>query len=63
MDEKTCCICGSKKAKYLIKGTNTFYCKECAKENFGDLDCLQTIKEAEKQAQKLKEVVEKNEKI
>ena len=50
---KKCIICGEE-AKYLIKDTSDYYCKECSEENFGDLDYLQKIEES---ALKLKEII------
>ncbi|MDD2840779.1 MAG: hypothetical protein PHY80_06785 [Rickettsiales bacterium] len=37
-----CIICGEN-AIYRIKGTNDFYCKECAIENFSDISVLENI--------------------
>lgn len=48
---KKCLICG-KEAKYCIKDSNDYYCKECTEDNFGDLSYLQKIEE---EAIKLKE--------
>ena len=48
-------ICGEE-AKFSIKGTSDFYCKECAEENFSDLSLLQKVEE---EAQKLKELIKK----
>lgn len=39
---KKCVIC-FKAAKYLLKGTNNYYCKDCALENFSDLKHLKKI--------------------
>ena len=47
-------ICG-KPAEFSIKGSSSYYCKECADENFSNLELLQKIEE---QARKLKKVVE-----
>jgi len=43
------------KAKFVVKGTNDFYCEECAKENFGDLSVLVAVEE---KASALKEVLD-----
>jgi len=54
---KKCMIC-EEDAKFCIKGSSECYCKECAKENFSDLDLLQKLEE---EAQAIKEIVEKGE--
>ena len=56
---KQCIICG-KEAKYLIKGTNNYYCEECAEELFGDIEYLQKISEIEDEAKKLRKVINNN---
>lgn len=56
---KKCIICGEP-AKFSIKNTNDFYCEECAKENFSDLELLERI---EDRAKKLKEYVEDTSKL
>ena len=35
-------IC-EEEAKYSIKGTNDYYCEECAKESFNDIDVLEKL--------------------
>ena len=40
---KTCFICEKSKAEYAIKGTEDFYCKDCAEDAFGDLDLLEKL--------------------
>ncbi|MBI4983320.1 hypothetical protein HZC32_01635 [Candidatus Woesearchaeota archaeon] len=50
---KKCIICNHE-AMYRVKDSPDFYCKECAEENFGDLNLLMRVEE---EAQKLKEVV------
>lgn len=50
---KKCIICGDE-AFFCIKGSNEFYCEECAHENFGDLSYLQKVEE---QAIALKEAI------
>lgn len=51
---KKCVMCGGA-AEYFIKGTADGYCKDCAEENFCDLDCLQ---KAEEIALSVKELVD-----
>ena len=51
---KKCNICDAP-AVYRIKDTSDFYCQECAQENFGEVDLLVSV---EKEAQRLKKVVE-----
>lgn len=51
---KKCMICGEE-AKFCIKGTRDFYCKECAEESFNDISMLQKVEE---QAVLLKKAVE-----
>jgi hypothetical protein len=42
--KKLCIVCETKEAKFCIKGINkTCYCKECALEQFGDLDLLEKL--------------------
>lgn len=40
---KTCFICEKEKAEYVIKGTDDFYCKDCAEDAFGDLELLERL--------------------
>jgi putative hydrolase of HD superfamily len=40
--ENKCIMCGEK-AEYSIKGSNDWYCKDCAIEYFGDLDNLEKL--------------------
>tara|TARA_Y100000310_G_C20617616_1_gene781494 strand:- start:478 stop:699 length:222 start_codon:yes stop_codon:yes gene_type:complete len=47
---KKCIIC-SDEATHKIKDTSDYYCVECAKENFSDLNLLLTVEE---EARKLK---------
>ncbi len=49
-----CVICGDK-ADFLVKGTSDYYCEECAKDCFSDLNLLQTV---EQQAQQVKKLIE-----
>lgn len=51
---KKCIICGAE-ANYCIKGTNDYYCKECAIEHFGDLSMLVKVEEI---AKRIKSMVE-----
>ncbi|MBW2983898.1 hypothetical protein KY361_02185 [Candidatus Woesearchaeota archaeon] len=46
---KKCILC-EKEAEYCIKGSSESYCKECAVEQFQDVDYLQRI---EKQSKKV----------
>ena len=39
---KKCIIC-EENAIYAIKGSSEFYCEECAKEHFSDIELLQKI--------------------
>lgn len=41
---KRCTICGEE-AEFCLKNTSAFYCKDCAKENFSDLELLQKLGE------------------
>jgi hypothetical protein len=41
---KKCILCEDA-ANLAIKATADYYCKECAEEQFGDLDCLVSIQE------------------
>jgi hypothetical protein len=52
---KKCFLC-DKPAKYVIKGTNDYYCEACASDHFGDLSFLVSVEE---EAKRLKEVVDK----
>lgn len=38
--QSKCIIC-QEPAKYFLKNTYKGYCKQCALDNFSDLDCLQ----------------------
>lgn len=51
---KKCILC-DKEAEYFIKGTTGGYCKNCAEDNFSDLECLQ---KAEEIAQNVKEMID-----
>ena len=51
-----CIICGEE-AKFMIKDTSDYYCEECAKENFNDLELLQKVEE---KARRIKEMIENN---
>lgn len=51
---KKCIICDAG-ASYKIKDSIDFYCKDCALENFGDLQVLLDI---EQEAMKLKKMVD-----
>ncbi len=53
---KTCILC-DKEPEYFIKGAIDGYCKDCAEDNFGDLECLQKAEEA---ALSVKEIVDSN---
>ncbi len=50
---KKCIVCDLE-AEYKIKDISDYYCKDCALENFGDLEMLQTIEE---EAQRLKKYI------
>jgi hypothetical protein len=42
--DKLCFICESNKAEFCIKDVpGDCYCKACAEEAFGDVDCLEKI--------------------
>ena len=59
---KKCIIC-QEKAVYKIKDTLNYYCDECAKDNFSNLDLLITVEEeARRLRQILKEKLEELEK-
>ena len=51
---KKCVICEDP-AEYSVKGTNDFYCLNCAEDHFGDLGMLQKIEE---EAKILKKIIE-----
>lgn len=51
---KTCILC-DKEPEYFIKGTADGYCKDCAEDNFSDLECLQ---KAEEIALNVKEMID-----
>jgi Zn-finger protein len=55
---KKCIIC-SEDAEFNIKGTNDYYCKECAIEHFGDLSMLIKVEEI---AKKIKDMIDKKNK-
>ncbi len=44
---KKCILC-EKEAEYCIKGSSESYCKECAVEQFHDVDYLQKIEKESK---------------
>jgi hypothetical protein len=44
---KICIVCEAG-AEYKIKDTSDYYCQECAKENFADLNLLVTLEEEAK---------------
>ena len=44
---KKCILC-EKEAEYCIKGSSESYCKECAVEQFHDVDYLQKVEEQPK---------------
>jgi hypothetical protein len=52
---KKCIICGVE-AKFCIKDTSDFYCEECAKENFSEIELLEKL---EDRAKKLKKLIDK----
>ncbi|MBD3249899.1 hypothetical protein GF336_07670 [Candidatus Woesearchaeota archaeon] len=59
--QKKCIICGEK-AEFFIKDTNTYYCKECAKEHFKDISYLKKVEEQAKELKKkIEEKIEKQE--
>jgi hypothetical protein len=41
---KKCIFC-DEEAKYCIKGTSDYYCDECAREHFSDLNLLVRVEE------------------
>lgn len=49
---KKCILC-EKEAEYSIKGSSETYCKECAVEQFQDVDYLQKIEEPSKKVMNL----------
>ncbi len=51
---KKCILC-DKEAEYCIKGSSETYCKECAIEQFQDVDYLQKIEEV--QTKKVNEIL------
>jgi len=51
---KKCILCGEP-AEYCVKGSSECYCKECAENQFGDVDYLVKVEE---EAKKLKRFVE-----
>jgi hypothetical protein len=48
------CVDCTDEAKYKIKDTSEYYCKECAEEHFADLSLLISVEE---EAQRLKEYI------
>jgi len=54
---KKCIICGNQ-AEFCIKGSSECYCPECAEEQFGDLDMLIKIEEADKVSGMAEDVVD-----
>lgn len=55
---KKCTVCGEEEAKFYIKGTNNYYCEECARELFNDISLL---KQVDEQAKKLKQEIDEQE--
>ena len=51
---KKCIMC-KRNADLMIKGTSDFYCKECAVEQFGDIEVLVSVDD---EAGKLKKKVD-----
>jgi len=51
---KKCIIC-EKEAKFCIKNSSEYYCEECAKEHFSDIELLQKVEE---KAQRIKRIVD-----
>jgi hypothetical protein len=51
---KKCIVCNEEEAKYKIKDTSDYYCKECAVENFADLAMLLKVDE---EVTRLKEAI------
>ena len=49
---KKCIICG-KNAHFCIKGTSDFYCHECARNNFSDIELLETVEDRAKTLKKM----------
>jgi hypothetical protein len=49
-----CYIC-KKKAQYVMKGTDLYYCQEHAQVYFADVSYLQTI---DKETKKMKELID-----
>ena len=49
---KKCILCDDE-AEFAVKGTNNFYCRDCASEQFGDLGLLQKISEERKVSKEL----------
>ncbi len=59
--QKKCIIC-EEKAEFYIKDTNTYYCKECAKEHFKDISYLKRVEEQAKELKKrIEEKIKKQE--
>ena len=48
---KICCLCDTK-AKFVLKSTTDYYCKECAIDFFGDISLLLPLEEQAKQLKK-----------
>ena len=51
MPGKKCLIC-EEEAKFGIKDTKDYYCKECAEDQFGDISYLVKIEEATQQQER-----------
>jgi hypothetical protein len=51
---KKCIICGVD-ARFHIKGSSEYYCEECARDNFSDLELLQPVDD---QARQIKDMIE-----
>jgi len=52
---KKCIVCDDP-AVFSIRGTSDYYCEECAKENFSDLELLEKVEE---QASAVKAAIKK----
>ncbi len=48
---KICCLCDDP-AKFVLKSTSDYYCKECAIDFFGDISLLLPLEEQAKQLKK-----------
>ena len=51
---KHCIICGEE-AVFCVKGASGYYCEECAKENFSDLNLLEKLSSQAKASKALDE--------